>query len=165
MAPKVLHRVCYGPNLPLSTTRNNQVHVRPALLKSYRRHRVNGADYPAIMPEPKSTVRGTLVSGLTDGDMWRLDIFEGDEYERKMVKVHVLTDEGNVNVEPTEKQLGEEVEADAYLWIASKNRLEDRAWDFEEFVREKMGRWVGLAAEEAGEYNGETLNRPFLLHR
>jgi gamma-glutamylcyclotransferase (GGCT)/AIG2-like uncharacterized protein YtfP len=155
MAPKVLHRVCHGPSLPLSTTQNNQLITRPALLKSFRRHRVLQADYPAILPSENSTVRGTLVSGLTDGDIWRLDIFEGDEYDRQKVKVRVLDDEGDVTVEPTEEQLGAEVEAETYVWIAGKQHLEDREWDFEEFVREKMGRWVGAGAEVEGEYAGE----------
>ncbi|KAF2427551.1 hypothetical protein EJ08DRAFT_575677, partial [Tothia fuscella] len=143
MAPRVLHRVCHGPSVPLSTTSNNTLKARPALLKSYRRHRVKGADYPAIIPADGSTVRGTLVTGLTDGDIWRLDIFEGDEYRRAKVKVRVINDEGNVNVEPEEGQLGEEVEAETYCWIAGKQHLEESEWDFEEFVREKMNRWVG----------------------
>jgi gamma-glutamylcyclotransferase (GGCT)/AIG2-like uncharacterized protein YtfP len=164
MAPRVLHRVCHGPSLPLSTTQNNQLIVRPALLKSFRRHRVLQADYPAILPSDDSTVRGTLVSGLTDGDIWRLDIFEGDEYERQKVKVRLLEDEGDVNVEPTEEQLSAELEAETYVWIAGKQHLEDREWDFEEFVREKMGRWVGVRAEEEGEYKGENI-RPSILGR
>jgi gamma-glutamylcyclotransferase (GGCT)/AIG2-like uncharacterized protein YtfP len=162
MAPRVLHRVCYGPSLPLSTTQNNQLIARPALLKAFRRHRVLQADYPAILASENSTVRGTLVSGLTDGDIWRLDIFEGDEYSRQKVKVRVLVDEGDINVEPTDEQLGAEVEAETYVWIAGKKHLEDREWDFEEFVKEKMGRWVGVRAEEEGEYKGEDV-RPSIL--
>jgi gamma-glutamylcyclotransferase (GGCT)/AIG2-like uncharacterized protein YtfP len=162
MAPRVLHRVCHGPSLPLSTTQNNQLIVRPALLKAFRRHRVLQADYPAILASENSTVRGTLVSGLTDGDIWRLDIFEGDEYSRQQVKVRVLVDEGDINIEPAEEQLGAEVEAETYVWIAGKEHLEDREWDFEEFVREKMGRWVGVRAEEEGEYKGEDV-RPSIL--
>jgi gamma-glutamylcyclotransferase (GGCT)/AIG2-like uncharacterized protein YtfP len=162
MAPKVLHRVCYGPSVPLSTTQHSALNVRPALLKSYRRHRVRGADYPAIMAAQESTVRGALVTGLTDGDIWRLDIFEGEEYQRRKVKVRAITDQGDMNVEPTEAQLGDEVEAETYIWIAGRQLLDDNEWDFEEFVREKMSRWVGSGGEEAGEYNGENI-RPSIL--
>jgi hypothetical protein len=80
-------------------------------LRGYRRHRVWGADYPAILPETdgeerefaaeggevtkqkfegEACVRGTVVSGLTEGDVWRLDVFEGSEYERKEVEVEIL---------------------------------------------------------------------------
>jgi len=154
--------VCHGPSLPLSTTKNSELRARPALLQSFRRHRVLNADYPAIIACTDSTVRGTLVSGLTDGDMWRLDVFEGDEYERRKVKVRVLKDEGAMNVEPTEAQLGGEVDAETYVWISGEESLEDKEWDFEEFVREKMGRWVGAGGEENGEYNGEEV-RPSII--
>ena len=59
------------------------------------------ADYPGILPQTQSqtqgevvaSVRGTVVSGLTEGDLWRLDIFEGSQYERRRVAVKVLRDE------------------------------------------------------------------------
>jgi gamma-glutamylcyclotransferase (GGCT)/AIG2-like uncharacterized protein YtfP len=153
MAPKVLHRVCHGPTVPLSTTGNNAIAVRPALLKSYRRHRVLAADYPAIIPHESSTVRGTLVEGLTDGDIWRLDIFEGDEYERRKVKVRVITED--THDEPSEDQLGDEVEAESYIWIAGENRLEDEEWDFDEFMREKMVFWAGEEGATRDDILGE----------
>jgi len=39
------------------------------------------------------------------------------------------------------------------VWISGEESLEDKEWDFEEFVREKMGRWVGVGGEKNGEYN------------
>ena len=51
---------------------------------------------------------------------------------------------------------GAEVDAQAYVWVAGEGGLEEGEWDFGEFVREKMGRWVG----GGGEYEGEcTLGR------
>jgi hypothetical protein len=154
MAPEVLHRVCHGSPTPLPWQRKLLTH-RPALLPSYTRHKVLHCDYPAIIPSPNpnsttptSSVRGTLVTGLTEGDIWRLDIFEGSEYARRKVKVRVLEKAGNDsgvgNVE------GEEVEAETYVWTADKGGLEDGEWDFGVFVREKMGRWVGASAEDEG---------------
>lgn len=152
MAPQVLHRVCHGsmdPTNPIYATHN--LRTQPAVLHGHRRHRVKGADYPAVLPHPVSTVRGTYVTGLTDADLWRLDIFEGDEYRREAVTVRVLTTvgddttgEGNVE--------GEAVQAETYIWIAGKDRLEESEWDFAEFQREKMRYWVGAEAE--GEYAG-----------
>lgn len=37
----------------------------------------------------------------------------------------------------------EEAEAEAYVWAEGMEQLEDGEWDFEDFVREKMGRWIG----------------------
>lgn len=151
MAPQVLHRVCHG-----SSSADNPIYAAhklktcPAILHNHRRHRVKHADYPAIMPRQASSVRGTLVTGLTDADVWRLDIFEGSEYRRDIVKVRPLTQVGDEsgagNVE------GEEVQAETYIWIAGAEQLEESEWDFAEFQREKMRFWVG--AEGAGEYAG-----------
>jgi hypothetical protein len=95
------------------------------------------------------------VSGLTDGDIWRLDIFEGSDYTRKRVKVRVLK-EGEGKAEDGYKGQGEEVEAETYIWTASPDALEEEEWDFEEFVREKMSRWVGSGAAETDDgFKGE----------
>ena len=81
--------------------------------------------------------------------MWRLDIFEGQEYERRKVKVRVL-DEGVGD--------GEDIEVDTYVWVAEEERLEEGEWDFAVFTKEKMGRWVA----ENEEYDGELLKRGFV---
>jgi hypothetical protein len=152
MSPEILHRVCHGntnPTNPIYAT--HQLRIQPAILPHHRRHRVRGADYPAIVPHEGSAVRGTYVTGLTDADVWRLDVFEGAEYVRRKARARVLVPgegEGEVEVE------GEEVEAETYVWVADVAELEDREWDFEEFRREKMGFWVGEGG--AGEYAGES---------
>lgn len=86
------------------------------------------------------------MTGLTDADIWRLDIFEGSEYSRQVVKVRLLTtvgdEDGTGNVE------GAEVQAETYIWVAGTDRLEEQEWDFGEFQREKMRFWVGESAEK-----------------
>ena len=123
------------------------------------------ADYPGIVPDAEGTVRGTLVEGLNEGDMWRLDIFEGDQYERRRVTVRPIENDGERMGEPKEEELGTEVECETYVWIASRHELEDGEWDFDEFVREKIGRWIGRGGEAEGEYNGIIVfeTRPSIL--
>lgn len=88
-------------------------------------------------------MRGTFVSGLTEGDIWRLDIFEGAEYARRKVRLRVLSD------------AGEEFEvAETYVWVAGREKLEGGEWDFEAFRREKMGAWVGGGKEADGGFAG-----------
>ncbi|KAF2663340.1 hypothetical protein BT63DRAFT_125127 [Microthyrium microscopicum] len=144
MARSVLHRVIFGPSAsdPNSTTLHN-LSFAPAILPNYQRHKVIGADYPAILEAQQSTVRGTLVRGLTQGDIWRLDLFEGDEYERRKVSVRELKPSHKTDLPSLDgdEVLGE-VEAETYVWIMGENTLESREWDFDEFVREKMWRWV-----------------------
>jgi hypothetical protein len=95
------------------------------------------------------------VHGLTDGDLWRLDIFEGSEYARRKVSVRVLEQEGDgigdVARPESQNVEGEAVDAESYIWIAGEDRLESEEWDFTEFVRDKMSRWVGREAAEIDE--------------
>lgn len=162
MAPPVLQRVIWGSQTPPTPAHASLLHVRPAILHAHRRHRVQHADYPAIVPvATSSSVRGTLVEGLTDGDIWRLDIFEGSEYQRQKVKVNVLLQNGDSSSRQT--GMGElsqneqdnveanEVEAETYIWIAGAHRLDPEEWDFVEFVRDKMKRWVGREAADTDE--------------
>jgi gamma-glutamylcyclotransferase (GGCT)/AIG2-like uncharacterized protein YtfP len=151
MAPQVLHRVCHGGSQqdnPLYQTHNLKAY--PAILHNHRRHRVRWADYPAITPHQGASVRGTYVTGLTDADIWRLDIFEGSQYVRRFVKPKLLTKVGTDDGEGNEE--GDEVEAETYLWGANAGELEEAEWDFGEFQREKMRYWVGDDGES--EYSG-----------
>ncbi|PYH42685.1 gamma-glutamylcyclotransferase family protein [Aspergillus saccharolyticus JOP 1030-1] len=108
-----------------------------------------------------ASVLGTLVTGLTDGDVYRLDLFEGDEYAKVKVRVKVrakgtaadgvtsaLTEEKGVrdglesSLIPSHEVFRDEVEALTYVWTAGRDRLEDLEWDFEAFKRDKLAWWV-----------------------
>lgn len=143
MAPQVLYRVIYGTTKP-SASQISHLTIEPAILPQYTRRRVADCDYPAIIPsnEPGACVRGTYVRGLTSDNQWRLDLFEGSQYERIRLRLNLLDEKGNE---------GEEVEAETYVWAEDVRDLEEGEWDFEEFTREKMGRWVGDDEEYEGE--------------
>ena len=81
------------------------------------------------------------MAGLTDGDIHRLDIFEGDEYRRIEVKVELP------------KEAGKFVQAETYLYTAGERRLEKKEWSYDEFRRDKMHRW----ADNSNEYQGRLL--------
>lgn len=103
-----------------------------------------------MAPHEGSSVRGTYVTGLTDQDIWRLDIFEGSQYARQKVKLKLLTQVGDENGEGNVE--GEEVEAETYVWRPEAGELEDAEWDFGEFQREKLRYWAGSDGES--EYTG-----------
>jgi hypothetical protein len=150
MAPGVLYRVIYGNAHP-EPWQQKLTTVRPALLESHRRHRVKYMSYPAITPCTGSSVRGSVVTGLTQGDIFRLDIFEGDQYLRKKVKVKVLKNVGledSIQTGESEEHAPEEVEAETYIWRNDLSELEDGEWDFEEFKRERMHYWMGESSSE-----------------
>lgn len=186
MAPQILHRVIHGRPDP-EPWQKALLTFKPAILHRYERHRVRGADYPGIVPEsstgagkdasnssnangPETAipatdqyVLGTLVSGLTDEDLHRLDIYEGSEYLKKPVKVRVLREtlsvggrqEASIAKDPDGHlrdvldaagaefaDEGEEVDAITYIWAEGMERLERAEWDFESFKRDKMAWWV-----------------------
>ncbi|KAF9641461.1 AIG2-like protein [Lasiodiplodia theobromae] len=154
MVPKVLYRVIYGTSTPepWQTASLSSSPPRPALLPAHQRRKVRHADYPGVIPlpsDPASSVRGTLVTGLTDADMYRLDLFEGDEYERRRVRVRVIAGAkvDAAGLPEGGEAEGEEVEAETYIWTAGEQALEDDEWDFDEFVREKLRFWVGEGAD------------------
>lgn len=151
MSRQVLFRVVY--NMPNPSKHETQKIIAvPAILHDHRRQRVRYADYPGVIPATGSSVRGTYVTGLTDADITKLDLFEGSDYVRRIVKPHLLETEGDAatgagNVE------GKEVDAETYIWIGGKENLEDKEWDFATFEREKMRSWVG--GDPNGEFSGE----------
>ena len=146
MAREVLYRVCYGTSDVKSSPANSylasQLTIQPALLHNYRRHRVYGCDYPGMIAEEGGSVRGTYVTGLTDGDIFRLDVFEGSDYERVPVKVSLLKDN-------TEN--GEQREAETYVFM-DKDALEKEEWDYEDFRRTKLHNWASVGSVE---YDGK----------
>lgn len=155
MAPQVLYRVIYGTTTP-SPAQKAALVIRPAILAHYTRHRVAFCDYPAIVPsvDASASVRGTFVQGLSEGDQWRLDIFEGDQYKRVKTKPKILDAAG--------KEI-EEVEAETYVWVDAEQGLEEGEWNFEEFRREKMSRWVGSTMEYDGELRPSIRGIPYII--
>jgi len=128
-----------------------------------------GADYPAIIPIEGSEVRGSVVTGLMEGDVYRLDIFEGYQYERKVVKVKVLKDikldeaaassvDRSSTCSGAKEEEEEYVEAETYVWICGRDTLEPEEWDFEQFKKEKMRAWMGLADYGDVEYDDDDDN-------
>lgn len=108
---------------------------------------------PASSSSSSSSVRGTYVRGLTDGDIRRLDIYEGDEYVRKMVKIRTLAqvgDDDDAVMGIVEEEAAEEVETETYLWIAGEDALEESDWDFAAFKRDKLRNWLILDDHYAG---------------
>ena len=161
MVPQILHRVIHGRVDP-EPWQKDLLKFQPAVLHGYKRHRVRGQDYPGILPVKSSnesdksaagatSVLGTLVSGLTDGDIYRLDIFEGDEYLKQKVTVRLLqSEDGESNLQDVLTAAGaenadgeEEVSAVTYVWAITEEALEQEEWDFETFKRDKLAAWVG----------------------
>ncbi len=62
-------------------------HTRAATLAGYRRVRLRGRAYPAIVATAGASTTGRLVLDLTTADWARLDEYEGALYRREAVQV------------------------------------------------------------------------------
>ncbi|KAF4966303.1 hypothetical protein FSARC_6036 [Fusarium sarcochroum] len=134
MAPEVFFSVCYGDRDPPQVIKDMHTFT-PAILEDYCRHRVQFADYPAVVAEEGHTVLGVYATGLTDANIQKLDIFEGSEYIKETVKVKVLNKDGSA---PAKEELKE---TSVYVFDRPEH-LEKREWDFEEFRQSKMQFWT-----------------------
>jgi gamma-glutamylcyclotransferase (GGCT)/AIG2-like uncharacterized protein YtfP len=98
----------------------------PATLRGYRRRRVKGEHYPALVPDAEGYVEGVVYRNVPQSAWARLDRFEGEMYSRKIVQV-ALTDETAVT-------------AATYVVRADfMDCLDEAEWDFAVFLRKGKG--------------------------
>jgi len=60
----------------------------PATLAGFRRCRLRGEEYPAIVGQPDAVVQGVVYFEVSAAAWQRLDRFEGEMYERRAVQVN-----------------------------------------------------------------------------
>ena len=100
-----------------------------ATLDGYCRHPVIGAEYPGMVARAAHQVCGVLYLDLPPAAWPRLDRFEGEEYERRIVEV-ALAD-------------GTVTRAWTYVFRDELSaRLGEGDWDFARFLREGKRRFV-----------------------
>jgi gamma-glutamylcyclotransferase (GGCT)/AIG2-like uncharacterized protein YtfP len=61
--------------------------VHPGSLSDYRRAPIASQDYPGIAPSPGHVVEGLLVQNLTPEMAARASLYEGDQYEARLLSV------------------------------------------------------------------------------
>ncbi len=59
----------------------------PGILKGYSRWSVKGEPYPALIQDEKNLVEGVVYRNAPDSAWDRLDAFEGEMYERRLVRI------------------------------------------------------------------------------
>lgn len=95
----------------------------PAVLHGYRRLRVKGEHYPAIVPDAASVVDGVVYENIPHSAWILLDRFEGDMYARETVQIKLAS--------------GTVLLAETYVTRAGfNNYLEETEWDFSTFLRD-----------------------------
>lgn len=110
-------------------------------INGYRRLRVKGEDYPAIIMDESASVEGLLYMDLPEAGWKRLDRFEGEMYFRARVEV--------------KSNNGEIIPAETYVTRREYfDLLLDDEWDFDEFLGKNKKRfeksYKGYDALKAG---------------
>ena len=101
----------------------------PAVLAGYRIYCVKNCDYPAIISELGAETKGKIIVDVDDSDLKIFSNYEGDEYEKKVVKVLC-----NNKYE----------DALAFVWSKELQLLEIRNWDFKDF----QNNWLKFYLDE-----------------
>lgn len=111
----------------MSAVSGMTVSGEPARLPGHVRHPVRDEDYPGMVPDASGQVAGVLYRGLNEAALLRLDRFEGEMYERRVVTV--LTE-------------GEAVEVWTYVFRPEfAHLLLAGDWSFERFLSEGKARF------------------------
>jgi gamma-glutamylcyclotransferase (GGCT)/AIG2-like uncharacterized protein YtfP len=97
----------------------------PVRLKDVQRVRVQHEVYPAIIPCNGASVDGVLYENLSQSEMASLDLFEGVEYERRVITVVVN---------------GRSLDAETYF-AADSALLEKLEWRPEQLSDEQLNRF------------------------
>jgi gamma-glutamylcyclotransferase (GGCT)/AIG2-like uncharacterized protein YtfP len=103
--------------------------VRPAQLRGWRRRRLHGAVYPAVVPAAGETTVGVLCEGLDAATLARLDRFEGEPYERRLLRVVP----------------GSGAEREAFVYVLRPERhalLSDEPWDEVDFRAQHLATYL-----------------------
>ncbi|KAJ3574185.1 hypothetical protein NP233_g1945 [Leucocoprinus birnbaumii] len=173
MHPKILTRVIGNDG--------SHLQICPAVLKEFTRHKVKMEEYPGVVPIAQSgehllkgrelsdedtSVRGTLVTGLTAKDIRCLDFFEGPEYRRDPVKAYPLGPLANISTYlfqfkellpskppplPRGSELLAAIDADTYVFL-ELDKLEAEPWDFSGFVEQNAWKWYGTVEDGLVDY-------------
>ncbi len=98
-----------------------------AVLDGYKMYCVKDCDYPAILLEQGAEVKGKILLNVDDSALKILSEYEGNEYEKRMVKVMCSN-----KVEDTL----------TFVWVKEKDRLENKKWNFAEFQNKKLGYYM-----------------------
>ncbi|XP_062101172.1 AIG2-like protein D isoform X2 [Humulus lupulus] len=111
-----------------------------ALLNGFHRYSIKGRVYPAILPVENKKVSGRVLTGITEPELYILDTFEDDEYERHTVEVSLEDSSGKLL-------------AHTYVWSSIDDPNLYGEWDFEEWKQLHMKDFVVMTKGFVEELN------------
>jgi gamma-glutamylcyclotransferase (GGCT)/AIG2-like uncharacterized protein YtfP len=94
----------------------------PAVLRGYARFLVRGECHPGIAERAGASVSGTVYNGMSPAMFLRLDRYEGEEYQKRIVEVILSTGEART----------------AYTYTCLAGMLSEAPWDRDIFIRDHL---------------------------
>lgn len=123
---------CYGtlmfPEL-LAAVCRRRFPCEEAVLRGYARYRLRGAAFPGVAAAERREVHGMLYRGIGPRCLRRLDRYEDDCYERRLLRVRDGAGRARM----------------AWVYIVPDQRrecLSDAPWDMGEFRRRHLRDWL-----------------------
>ena len=114
MIPEIMYAV---------TTR--RFRFKNAILRGYARFTVKGESYPGIIPVADAVTKGIVYFDVDELSLERLDVFEGDLYQRTSILA--------------EMERGEILNAEAYVVKPEfRNHLSSSEWNIKEFAQKHL---------------------------
>ena len=114
MIPAVMHAVT-----------GRQFRFEKAMLEGYARFTVKGELYPGIIPQTDAMTEGILYLKVDKSSLERLDVFEGELYQRT-----------EVQVQTAKKEI---LKAETYVIKPEyRHYLSSKTWDVREFVQQGL---------------------------
>ncbi|KAK1438229.1 hypothetical protein QVD17_04035 [Tagetes erecta] len=126
---------------------NRVPQTSPAILNNYHRFSIKGRVYPAILPVENKKVTGRVLIGLSGTELDILDMYEDDEYDKRVVNVSLL-------------DASEVLQAYTYVWGNSTDPDLYGDWDFEEFKESKLKDYVEMTKSYVQELEDTTTSLP-----
>jgi gamma-glutamylcyclotransferase (GGCT)/AIG2-like uncharacterized protein YtfP len=112
------------PEVMVAVT-NRRFRFKNAMLRGYARFTVKGESYPGIIPVADAVTEGIIYFDVDELPLERLDIFEGDLYQRTPVLA--------------EMEGGEILNAEAYVVKPEfRNHLSSSEWNMKEFTQKHL---------------------------
>eukprot|EP00894_Picocystis_sp_ML_P004884 jgi/Pico_ML_1/55401/g1091.t1 len=118
------------------------VERKPAVLQDYKRFRIKGKPYPAIVQWKGGKVEGSVFD-VDQKEMKLLDIYEGDDYDRIVAEVMARDESGSEVALPTQ----------VYAYPELTEEM-DGEWDPEDFNEHHLGEYVALCTALRKEFGG-----------
>ena len=135
---KTIHLFCYGTLQSPLVMKSVTGHVFPgkkATLENWVRYRVRQTEYPGIVPQQNASVPGIVFSEIDEETLRKLDLFEGEKYER--VPVEIFLEDGSKGT------------AEVYsIRRDCRDVLSNEAWDFDRFLEDGLRKFISWFVED-----------------